>query len=192
MFGFNKNRPMIEGPIEFEMEIEIERPSSDVFRLIDIADPEFAHKQRGASVTQLDESNDRFCLKLPEMDDLSFNFHVTDRVAGERHTAECIIEPRVGNLVKSVEEYSVKPKGEDACLLVLKMNATFDDNLSDEEVAGEIAMMSMAVQDDLVKLKVHAEEGVEAVAALDEDPLGDLDFDNCDIDLDDLEFGEYE
>ncbi|MEM7664803.1 MAG: hypothetical protein AAF250_03025 [Pseudomonadota bacterium] len=189
MFGFNKNKPLIQGPIEFEAEIEIDRSASVVFPLLDLASPEFAHLQRGASVEALDGELQQYRLTIEAMEGVAFLYRVLDRVEGERHEAECVIEPRINDLLKAVERYEITARGADACHVKLTTIATFDESLSDEEVAGEIAMMSLAVNDDLHKLKVHAEEGPEAVAAMEEeDDLGfEIDLGDLDLDWDDIE-----
>ncbi len=189
MFGFNKKKPLIEGPVGFEMEVEIDRPAAEVFRLIDLADSGFAAVQRGATVTTVPGTEDSFTLRMPELEDITFKYKVVERVVGQRHSAECVIEPPVGNLAKALEEYAIEALSENSCRLDLTTHATFNSGLSDEEIAGEIAMMSMAVQDDLFKLKVHAEDGAEAVAAMEEDDdLGfELDLGDLDLDWDDIE-----
>lgn len=189
MFGFSKKSPLIEGPVEFEMTVEIERPAAEVFKLVDLADPGFAPVQRGATVTPIAGTEDGFTLKMPNLEEFLFTFKVVERVVGQRHSAECVIEPPAGNLVKALEEYSVEALTDSSCRLTLTTHATFDSNLSDDEVAGEIAIMSMAVQDDLTKLKVQAEEGLAAVMAMEEEAkIGfELDLGDLDIDWDDIE-----
>ncbi|MCK0127839.1 hypothetical protein [Erythrobacter sp. F6033] len=188
MFGFNKKKPMIEGPVTFEAEVDIERSCADVFPLIDISDPRFAHIARGANVAKVEGETDRYALTMDELEGVSFQFTVLERVEGERHKVECVIQPRINDLLLSVEEHFVVPTGENACRVKLITTATFDPSLSDEEVAGEIAMMSAAVEDDLFKLKLQAEEGPEAVAALDEGGFDiELDLGDLDIDWDDIE-----
>ncbi|MEO1731960.1 MAG: hypothetical protein AAFR64_14660 [Pseudomonadota bacterium] len=192
MFGFNKKKRMIEGPVEFIMEAEIQRPAHEVFPLIDMADPRYCHVQRGAELRQIEGSSDRYDMVVEEMDDVVFQFRVLERVEGERHSIECTIKPQINALVKSVETHVIKPISDSACHVTLTTSATFDEDLSDEEVTGEIAMMSAAVSDDLEKLAVLAEEGLEAVKALDEAGF-DLDFQieieggEIDFDWDDIE-----
>ncbi|MEM9501742.1 MAG: hypothetical protein AAF941_07840 [Pseudomonadota bacterium] len=185
MFGFNKKKPLIEGPIEFEAEVEIDKAAGAVFPLIDVASPDFAHLQRGASVQTVEGKAQHYCLTIEGMDDVAFLYHVLERVEGERHTAECVIEPRINDLIKAVESYEVEALSAESCKVRLTTVATFDESLSDEEVAGEIAMMSAAVHDDLFKLKVHAEEGADAVAALDNDGLCDIEIGDIDIEIED-------
>lgn len=189
MFEFSKKKPLIEGPIEFEAEVEIGRPALEVFPLIDVSSSGFAQIALGNTVRKV--SDDTFELALAEMDELTFRMQVIERVEGQKHTAKVVIEPLFGNLVSAVEAYEIHSIDAESCAVKLVTKATFADQLSDEDMAGEIAMMSMAVEDDLAKLKIHAEHGVEAVHAYNEEQetgfdvefdLGDLDIDWDDID----------
>lgn len=189
MFGFNKQNPMIDGPIEFEFSVEINRPASAVFPLVDVSDPGFSQVALGNSVNRI--ADDTYELTIEEMDDLSFRFQVLECIKDKQHTAKVVIKPQVGNLVEAVEDYQLTPLGDDRCVAKLTTKATFAEHLSDEEIAQEIAMMSMAADADLTKLKLHAEEGVEAVRAYDEDQEADFDIEfdlgDLDIDWDDIE-----
>lgn len=189
MYESSKNSPMLNGPIEFDFTVEIERSASQVFPLIDVTDPRFAQVALGNSVEK--SAEDVFELEVVGLEDHVFRLHVTDCIQNERHTSKVTIEPRVGNLVEAVEGYELNATGDDRCTLTLVTKATFSDGLSAEEIAQEVAMMSMAVEDDLTKLKIHAEEGVEAVRAYDEEQQAafeiELDLTGFDIDWDDIE-----
>ncbi|MEO1048072.1 MAG: SRPBCC family protein [Pseudomonadota bacterium] len=188
MFGFNKNKRAIEGPIEFTAEVEINRPAFEVFPLIDVSDPRFSPAQRGAEVRAVDGKPNHFEMTVEEFDDAVFHFNVLERVEGLRHKAECEMVPHMFALVKAVEEHTIEPVGEGKCLVKICVSADFDPDLSDEEVANEAAMMSMAVTGDLEKLAVHAEEGLEAVKALEEDEFNvEFDLGELDIDWDEIE-----
>lgn len=189
MFGFNKNKRLIEGPVEFEAVVEIDRPASEVFPLVDLSDQKFTHIQRGHSVELIDPASKGYALRIPEMEDVTFRLRVLDRVEDKRHAFECVMEPRINALVKSTETHDIASLGENSCQVTLTTAAQFDDSLSDDEVAQEIAVMSAAVQGDLIKLKVLAEEGLDAVVAMEaEDELGfDLDLGDFEIEWDDIE-----
>ncbi|MEM9309836.1 MAG: hypothetical protein AAGA34_00190 [Pseudomonadota bacterium] len=179
---------MIEGPIEFEAEVEIDRPAAEVFPLIDMTDPRFGHAQRGAEVQVKGEAREKITMTVEQFDDAVFHFTVLERVEGARHKAECTMVPQLYALVKSIEDYTIEPQGDAACLVKIVTNAEFDAELSDEEVANEIAMMSMAVNGDLEKLKVLAEKGIEAVKAIEQDEFNiEFDLGELDIDWGDIE-----
>ncbi len=185
MFGFNKQKPLIEGPVEFDFSVQVDRPAALVFQLVDVSDPGFSQVALGNAVKQI--TDDMYEIALADMEDLSFRFQVLEYVKGKRHMSKVMIEPRIGNLVEAIEDYQLTPLGDDRCVVKLITKATFSDDLSDEEIAEEVAMMSMAVEEDLTKLKIHAEQGVKAVHAYNEeqDNTGfDLEFDLGDLDID--------
>ncbi|KEO91973.1 hypothetical protein EH31_04680 [Erythrobacter longus] len=180
---------MLNGPIEFDFTVEIERSASEVFPLVDLSDPRFSQVALGNTVKKLDEKS--FELEIAEMEGHAFRFRVVEYAKDERHASKVTIEPAIGNLVEAVEDYQITPLGDDRCALTLVTKATFSDDLSVEEIVQEVAMMSMAVEEDLTKLKMHAEEGVEAVKAYNEEQEAafgiELDLEGFDIDWDDIE-----
>lgn len=189
MYEPSKNSPMLNGPIEFDFTVEIERAASDVFPLIDVSDPRFAQVALGSLVKKT--AKDIFELEVVGLEEHVFRMQVMQCIPNERHTSKVTIEPRVGNLVEAVEDYELNAAGDERCTLTLVTKATFSNDLSVEEIAQEVAMMSMAVEDDLTKLKIHAEEGLEAVRAYDEEQQAafdiELDLTGFDIDWDDIE-----
>lgn len=190
MFGFNKERRLIEGPVEFTFDIQIDRPASEVFPLIDVADARFSHAQRGAQLRRVEGETGRYDMVLAEMEDAVFQFTVLERIEGVRHSLSAVMVPQLFALEKSIEEHVIEPLGETACRVTLKTSATFDAGLSDDEMASEIAVMSTAVARDLEKLKLLAEEGLEAVREAEQAEMEfDLGFDlgELDIDWDDIE-----
>ncbi|MEM7690180.1 MAG: SRPBCC family protein [Pseudomonadota bacterium] len=185
MFGFNKKSPMIDGPVEFTADVEIDRPAAEVFPLIDLASPRFKDAQMGAKVSPVENSADVYALRLDEMDDVVFRLTVMERVENERHAFEAVIEPKINALVKSVETHVIEPLGEKACRVTLTTAATFDEDLSDEEITSEIAIMNQAVMGDMDKLKTLAEDGVDAAMALQPAEMEfDIEFDLGDLDID--------
>lgn len=189
MLESNKNSPMLNGPIEFDFTVEIERPASEVFPLIDVSDPRFSQVALGNTVKKLDEKS--FELEISELEGHAVRLFVVEYAKDARHASKVTIEPTIGNLVEAVEDYELTPLGDDRCALTLVTKATFSDDLSVEEIAQEVAMMSMAVEEDLTKLKMHAEEGVEAVKAYTQEQEAafgiELDLEGFDIDWDDIE-----
>ncbi|MEM6908727.1 MAG: SRPBCC family protein [Pseudomonadota bacterium] len=185
MFGFNKKKRLIEGPVEFEAEVEIDRPAAEVFGLIDLASPQCGLVQRGAHVTRVEGADNDYRLTSEEFGDCVFHFHVIERVDAARHTVEVVMEPQLYALEKAIEAHRIEPISEEACRVKLTTSATFDPTLSDEEVAGEIAVMSEAVMLDLEKLKLLAEDGVAAVKEFEENQMGiEIDLDGLDLDFD--------
>lgn len=188
MFGFNKKKRMIEGPIEFTAEVDIDRSAADVFPLVDVSDPRFRSAQTGAKVTPVEGTTDSYDMVMEGFDDAVFKFRILERVEAEIFTIEARMEPQMFALVSSIEESVIEPTGDTSCRVKLTTKATFDESLSDEEVAGEIAVMGEAVCNDLEKLKVLAEDGLDALKEMEEAEMSfDIDLGELDIDWDDIE-----
>ncbi|MGB3471640.1 MAG: SRPBCC family protein [Erythrobacter sp.] len=190
MFGFNKKKRMIEGPVEFEAEVEIDRPVGEVWPLLDMADPRFAHAQRGAQVKRDDADDSRYTMTIDAFDDAVFEFTVLESVEGRRHKSKAKMVPQLFALVEATEDYTIEPLGDGSCRVKLVTCATFDEDLSDEEVAEEVATMSEAVTGDLMKLKLLAEDGLDTVMAFEEEQMSfdiELDLEDLDIDWDNIE-----
>lgn len=192
MFGFNKKKPLMEGPIEFEAEVEIDCSAQRVYELIDVSSPKHAQIELGNTIEPVAGSDNTYRLELAQMEGTQFLMTVLAAVPGESHTVSAQIEPRVGNLESAIEDYAIETRGDNACTVRLTTKASFVDGLSDEEIADEVMMMSMAVQNDLTKLKLHAEEGPAAVEAFDEEMFGEIEFDCSGIDLDDIDLDDID
>jgi hypothetical protein len=167
MFEFLKRKAEPIGPFEFGHSVAIERPAAQVYALLDWADPRNAKRALGNKVEQVGTSPDRFRMTLDLVPGHVFEMIVTDAVPGEVYAFENRITPPPGRLVSSRESYSLEPLDETSCLLSLLVSATFTGGLSDEEMAMEVMMMTMSCGSALEKLKVQAEQGVEAVHAIE-------------------------
>jgi len=167
MFGLRKPEPAPEGPVEFIVRIEVARPAADVYRLIDWADPANAKVEQGHSVVPLNDDGRQFRLVMEGMEDLCFTMTVVEEQPGRRYAYSTDISPPVGRLEASEEHYRVDPIDDDRCMLELKTNATFQRGLNMKQFEQELAMMSHACQRGVAKLKLHAEQGVDAVHAFD-------------------------
>ena len=167
MFGLFKPKLAPEGPVQFQLALEIDRPASQVYGLLDWADPRNAKLALGHKVEPVDGQPDRFRLVMTEMPDHRFDMTVTKAVANQVYHFTTDIQPRVGRLEHDEEHYSLEPLGEDRCKLKLTTIATFKSGLKMKEYEQELSMMALACQRALIKLKAHAEQGVEAVQALD-------------------------
>ncbi len=169
MFGFLKKKPLVQGPVTFTTEIEIGASASVVYGLVDISGPGFTHVQLGNTVTMVEQGEaaglGQFELKMKDLDDLTFHLNVTQAQPHTLHTHECVIEPLVGRLVKTVETVAIEALAPDKCHIVQTVEVTFEDGMSEQAVAEELVMMTMSVENSLEKLAIHAEQGVDAVRA---------------------------
>lgn len=177
MFGILKRKVEPVGPFEFEHNVEIERPAEEVYALVDWGDPRNAKRTLGNKVEQVGSSPGRFRLHLDLVPDHRFEMIVAEAVQDHRYAYDCEITPPVGRLVSCHEAYSIEPLGNDSCRLGLVVSAWFVGGLSAEEMANEVMMMGMSGQNALAKLKIQAEQGVEAVHAVEAMQMDGLDDD---------------
>lgn len=177
-------------PFEFEQAVEIARPAADVYALIDWADPRNAQRVRGNRVERLGSAPDRFRLELDLVPGHAFDITVTYEAPGRCYAFEIDIRPPLGRLLKSCEVYEVQPLGRSSCRLSLTVSASFEDNLPEDVLAAEVMMMAVACENALVKLKVQAEQGVDAVHALEARQMeGEADWVQPVISSDDVDAG---
>lgn len=149
MFGFLKPKPAPEGPVQFGLEIEIEKPAEEVYPLIDWADPRNAKRQLGHRVDAVRDKPGRFEMHLDGLDGHVFEMMVTDEVPGREYGFHCVIRPTLGRLQ----------------IITI---AEFVEGMRMKHFEEEVAMMSIATHNALAKFKIHAEEGVEGVRAVEE------------------------
>ncbi len=171
MFGLFKSQLAPEGPIEFENVIEIEASIEEVYRLIDFGDRANAHRARGDTVMDIGGGM-RFELCLADMPDVNFCFAVTEAEPFKRYAFECSMQPRVGKLEYSQEIYEIKELGVNSCQVTQTTIAKFIDGLKLKVFASEATMMAAAVGEAQYKLKLQAEQGVEAVREYEENRWG--------------------
>ncbi|MEO9462535.1 MAG: hypothetical protein ABJ242_07360 [Marinomonas sp.] len=173
MFGFGKKKPLVQGPVEFTSEAEINAAASVIYSLLDVSGPHFTHVLMGGTVTMIEEGEaaglGRFELKAKNLDDLTFHLHVTQAEPNLVHSHECVIEPLVGRLIKTVDTVEIEEIGPGKCRVVQTVSATFQDGLSDRSIAKELVSMTMSAENALEKLAIHAEEGIDAVSAYEDE-----------------------
>ncbi len=164
MFGFFKPRAAPEGPFTIDFDIAIDRPADEVFGLVDFADPRNAKKQVG---TVEPTGPSTFRMQLDLLPDRVIDILVTEAEAPRVYAFEAKITPQAGRLAHSHERYEIEATGENSCILRLITNVTFEPGLTMRQFESEIMMMSSAVNNALAKLKIHAEQGVEAIREIE-------------------------
>lgn len=167
MFGILKRKVEPMGPFEFGDSVAIARPASEIYALLDWADARNAKRALGNKVEQVGSAPERFRMTLDLVPGHVFEMIVTNAVPGETYAFENEITPPPGRLVSSRETYSIEPIEEGSCVLTLVVSASFTGGLSDEALAMEVMMMTVACENALEKLKIQAEQGVEAVHAIE-------------------------
>ncbi len=167
MFGNLKRKPEPVGPFEFGHCVMIEKPADEVYALLDWADPRNAKRALGNKVEPVGAAPGRFRMTLDLVPGHLFEMIVTEAVPGSTYAFENEITPPPGKLVSSHETYTIEPLGESSCVLNLLVSANFADGMADDALAMEVMMMTVACGNALGKLKIQAEQGVEAVHAIE-------------------------
>ena len=167
MFGFLKPKPAPEGPVQFDVAIEVEKPAADVYALLDWTDPRNAKRELGHKIEQIGTDPDRFRLVMTEMPKHNFDMTMIEALQDRSYAFSTDIQPPIGRLVSDQEHYSLEPLGDERCMLKLTTIAEFRSGLSMRQFEQELTMMTLACQRALIKLKLHAEQGLEALRALE-------------------------
>lgn len=165
MFGLFKPKPAPTGPVTFEFEIDIACPAGELYRIIDFGDDKCWKREVG-TVERLGPN--AFCMRLDVVEGIDFLLTVFEGVPGERYAYNCLMEPRVGRLLKCTESYELTPAGETSCLAKITAVAEFEPGMTRKDWQEEVKMMALAVNNSLAKLKIHAEQGVEKIREIEE------------------------
>lgn len=152
-----------EGPVTFDFETGIAAPAEEIYALVDFADPRNAKRQLGHSVAQGEAGPGNFILVIRQMPDAEFVLSVTDATAPSSYAYRCDPRPQQGRLQWSMERYTIADQGDGTCLVTLLVEAQFDEPLPQREYARHVGMMASGCDIALEKLKLHAEQGMEAV-----------------------------
>jgi hypothetical protein len=152
--------------IDFGGEVAIDAAAEKVYALLDWADHRNAKRALGDQVTQVETEADRFSLVMREVPRHVFELTVTHAVPFTSYGFDCVIVPPIGRLLKTHELYGIEPMGTESCRLKLLNSSTFVEGLGPDELGEEMLMMSIASHNALAKLKIHAEQGADAVKAV--------------------------
>jgi hypothetical protein len=166
MLEFLKGKRTSVGPHDFVAEIEIERPASAVYPLLDLADPLFTKRQLGDQVKAVPGQPDTFHLVVKELPDVTFALKVTAAVPGSEFAFDCLSSQQLGRVARSHEHYHLEELGPELCRLVLTNTVEFAKPLRNFEAEEEAILLSIAGYNALAKIKVHAEHGTAAVEAM--------------------------
>jgi hypothetical protein len=172
MFDWFKPKMAPEGPVTFDFETEIEAPASEIYALVDFADPRNAKRQMGHSVERGEGSRDTFVLIMKQMPDAEFVLSVTDATAPLNYGYRCDPRPQQGRLQWSAERYTIEDRGDGKCLVTLLVEAQFDEPMPQDEYAQHVGMMAAGCDMALEKLKLQAERGLEAVLEYERTQFG--------------------
>jgi len=167
MFGFLKSGPAPEGPTGIAGNVEIAKPVEEVYALLDWSHPENAQRQRGATITSIESETGRFEMRLPALPKHVFEIAVTEEVPNGSYGFTVTMDPIVGRMASLHELYTLERLGPETCRLWLLNTVTFTEGLNTKQYKEELRKMTVASHNALAKFKLHAEQGLEAVTAMD-------------------------
>ena len=173
MFGLFKRQMAPEGPFAFTDQIRIERPATDVYQLLDFADPMNAKIAQG-HMLRPGEAPGQWRLVMIGLED---HEHLIELIHAEpplRYVVDCKAVPTIGRLQHAREAYSLEPAGANACTLRLDITAHLVPGLSARQFANEEKLLSAACHNAVARLKIHAEKGPDAARDAEMDSSNDF------------------
>jgi len=166
MFGlFKRGEPQLvpDKPIEMKVAVEIDRPADEVYALLDFGDERHQLRARGNLIRQIESDPLSYRLWYDLCPDLNFLLTVTEAAPGRAYAYSATIVPPVGRRTGAHEAYAIEPLDDGGCRLTFVNTIHHVPGLTPDEIADEIAISSQATASSLVKLKMQAELGIEAV-----------------------------
>lgn len=173
MFGWFARKTREPTVVEMISEVEIEASCKDVFASLDLHSETNRYRARGWRMKAVEGEAGTFHAVNPEMPELEFYFTSLERSPGVRlamstRFAEGVV---VGSVMKGESCYTLTPLGDGRCSVELREKTTLVAGLTKKRLAEEEMMLTIAVNDDLMRLKALIEQGADAAAkagALDE------------------------
>ncbi len=169
MFGLFKPKMAPEGPVEIEMDAEIERSAEDVYAMVNFADPRH-HKAEVGTITRTGDNS--YAMVLDMLPDLTFPITELEAVPGRSYIFESVLPADLGaRLEKTVEGCEIEPLGPDRCKVTAKTLAWFHP-MKLKHFEHEVSMIAVACNNSINKLKIHAEQGVDAIREIESQQMG--------------------
>ena len=172
MFGLFKSKLAPTGPHTFTAESDVAVSAAEFFALVDFADARHAQRARGARIESADGGGRRFVMKVPRMDDLDFHVDVIESEAPNHYAYAIVIDPLIGRLAASTEAYTIWDVPSGGCRVRFDNAVTFQEGFREKYIIDEFGKVTLATVNSLAKLKMQAEQGVEAVLAFEEQQYG--------------------
>ncbi len=169
MFGLFERKRAPHEPLRIAAEVEIAKPCSEVYALLDFADERNAKRALGYDVTSIGDN--RWQMVMTNLPDFIFLFDVTEAVPGRQYTFDCMVEPALPNMVHSSETYTLERSGADHCMLTLLNTVELRPGMKKAEREQEVTMLAASTQSAVLKLKLQAEHGAAATKAIENNTL---------------------
>ncbi len=159
LFGWAGDRSPAE-PVRFEHALSIAGRADDIYPLVDWGDERHLWRQQGHEERS---DGERFTLTVKELPGTRFEIIVTDAVAPSFYAYDSVTLPMIGKLIRSHEEYRIFQVSERECTVTLIVDATFVAGLRPRQWRFEQWKMKVSCHNTLEKLKLMAEQGLDAV-----------------------------
>ena len=166
MFGLFRRKgsaTVPDEPIQMSVAVEIAKAADDVYALLDFGDERHQLRARGNEIREISSDPLTYRLWYDLAPDLNFLFTVTEAVPGRSYAYDASIVPQVGLRTGSHEAYTIEPISTGSCRLTIVNTIHHAPGMNRRQLEAEIANSSQAVASSLTKLKIQAEQGVEAV-----------------------------
>lgn len=166
MFGLFKRKgdaTVPDEPIQMSVSIEIEKAADDVYALLDFGDERHQLRARGSEIREISGDPRTYRLWYDLTPDMNYLFTVTEAVPGRSYAYSASIVPQIGLRTGSHEAYAIEPISIGSCRLTIVNTINHAPGMNRRQLDAEIAKSSQAVANSLTKLKIQAEQGVEAV-----------------------------
>ena len=155
-------------PVTVSVDGEIEASVDRAFELIDFSSPGNALRERGFVFTEPEEGGpEHYTFHHPHMDDIVHQVRVirkSDLKMYEFETTLKSAEP-VGNFVKSKSFYTFTAIDGARCKLDVTESTWLSEGLDEEDLAAEVVMLTHALQNHVVRLTLHAVQGIEGATS---------------------------
>lgn len=145
-------------------DIEIDASCEDVFAVLDMRSPKNRYLGRGWTLTPVKGEPATMLGVDPKMPDLKFHFTEEARMPGamldiSTHFGDGVV---VGAMMHGRGRYTLTPLGDRRCRVELEEASTLVPGLGKRQLQQERAMLTLAVNDDLARLKALIEQGAPA------------------------------
>lgn len=167
MFGLFKRRDA--APLQVEADMDIDRPVEAVYALLDMASPTNAMRERGHEVLADPDVAGRFHADEPSDASIGYVINVEEAQPPHRYVTRLSFAGgrAVGVVLRDRSVYSLMPddKGGGGCRVILESEFEILPGISQRKQREHQGMLVMAVWNDLLRLKIHAEQGAAAAKA---------------------------
>ncbi len=164
-------KPQPAEPLDISADVEIDRCVDTVFDLIDFESPNFMLLARGYGIVEHDREARVITFSDPHFPDMHHQFSIMAHVPGEElhYISRTICDAPCGLLNWVRTEVTLTALESDRCRATYSDLVHFQPFKSKRLMAEHYALYTRAMYDAMMKIKIQAEDGAEAVIALEKE-----------------------